>query len=58
MVIIVGLLLIAVLSSSVPGLWVRRVLEKYSEPADRYAGTGAQLARHLLNKHGLENVVG
>ena len=39
-----------------PGLWVQRVLEKYSEPADRYAGTGAQLARHLLNKHGLESV--
>lgn len=39
-----------------PGLWVRRVLEKYSQPADRYAGTGAQLARHLLNKHGLESV--
>ena len=39
-----------------PGIWVRRVLEKYSLPADRYAGTGAQLARHLLNKHGLESV--
>lgn len=39
-----------------PGLWVRRVLDRYSQPADRYAGTGAQLARHLLNKHGLESV--
>jgi Zn-dependent membrane protease YugP len=39
-----------------PGLWVRRVLERYSSPADRYAGTGAQLARYLLNKHGLETV--
>lgn len=39
-----------------PGLWVKRVLEKYSLPADRYAGTGAQLARHLLNKHGLDAV--
>ena len=39
-----------------PGLWVKRVLEKCSLPADRYAGTGAQLARHLLNKHGLEDV--
>jgi Zn-dependent membrane protease YugP len=39
-----------------PGIWVRRVLEKYSLPADRYAGTGAQLARHLLNKNGLEAV--
>jgi Zn-dependent membrane protease YugP len=39
-----------------PGLWVRRVLERYSSPADRYAGTGAQLARYLLNKHGLQSV--
>ena len=55
MAIIVILLLVLVLVFG-PGLWVRRVLEKYSEPADRYAGTGAQLARHLLNKHGLESV--
>ncbi len=39
-----------------PGIWVQRVLAKYSVPADRYSGTGAQLARHLLNKNGLENV--
>jgi Zn-dependent membrane protease YugP len=39
-----------------PGLWVRRVLERYSEPADRYKGTGAQLARHLLDRHGLGDV--
>ena len=55
MAIIVILLLVLVLVFG-PGLWVRRVLDKYSEPADRYAGTGAQLARHLLNKHGLESV--
>jgi hypothetical protein len=35
---------------------VQRVLERYSLPADRYSGTGAQLARHLLDKHGLSNV--
>ena len=39
-----------------PGLWVRRVLERYSNPADRYAGTGAQLARYLLDKLGMQNV--
>jgi Zn-dependent membrane protease YugP len=32
------------------------VLEKYSEPADRYSGTGADLARHLLDKNGLNAV--
>ena len=55
MAIIVVLLLIAILIFG-PGLWVRRVLERYSAPEDRYSGTGAQLARHLLNKHGLESV--
>ena len=40
-----------------PSLWVQRVLAKYSKPEDRYAGTGAELARHLLDKHGLESVV-
>ena len=39
-----------------PGIWVQRVLKKYSEPDDRYAGTGASLARHLLDKHGLQAV--
>lgn len=39
-----------------PGLWVRRVMEKYSLPEDRYSGTGAQLARHLLDKSGLDAV--
>ena len=39
-----------------PGLWVRRVMDRYSEPADRYSGTGATLARHLLDKSGLDSV--
>jgi Zn-dependent membrane protease YugP len=39
-----------------PGLWVRRVIERYSQPPDRYAGTGAQLARFLLNKLGMQHV--
>lgn len=39
-----------------PGIWVKRVLARYSEPADRYTGTGAQLARHLLDKNGLSAV--
>ncbi len=52
-IVLLALLLVLVFG---PGLWVRRVLERYSTPADRYAGTGAQLARHLLNKHGLDSV--
>ena len=39
-----------------PGVWVRRVLDRYSEPDDRYSGTGAQLARHLLDQQGLHEV--
>ena len=39
-----------------PGLWVQRVLAKYSKPEDRYSGTGADLARLLLDKNELQAV--
>jgi len=41
-----------------PGLWVRHVLGKYEQPADRYRdrGSGAELARHLLDRFGLSDV--
>jgi len=39
-----------------PGVWVQHILSRYSKPADRYSGTGAQLARHLLDKHGMQSV--
>ncbi len=39
-----------------PGLWVRRVMQRYHEPADRYPGTGADLAVHLLKRYGLAHV--
>lgn len=39
-----------------PSLWVRYILKKYSRPEDRYSGTGAELARHLLDRHGLQSV--
>ena len=41
-----------------PGVWVRHVLSKYSLPADRYraSGTGADLARHLLDRFELRDV--
>lgn len=39
-----------------PGFWVRYVLKRYSAPEDRYSGTGAQLARHLLDQHDLQQV--
>jgi Zn-dependent membrane protease YugP len=48
------LLIVAVVFG--PGLWVQRVLQRYSHPADRYSGTGAQLARKLLDARGLTDV--
>ena len=55
MIIAVIILVILVIVFG-PGIWVQRVLDRYSVPADRYSGTGAQLARHLLDKHGLQSV--
>lgn len=52
--LVIGLVILLLVFG--PGLWVRRVLERYSEPADRYPGTGAELARHLLGKLGLPAV--
>ncbi len=40
----------------IPRMWDRRDLERYGEPADRYSGSGAQLARHLLDLHDLQDV--
>jgi uncharacterized protein len=39
-----------------PGLWVKHVLAKYATPADRYRGSGAELARYLLDQQGLATV--
>ncbi len=53
------LLLIAVIVLALvfgPGLWVRHVLDKYSQPEDRYPGTGGELARHLLDGLGMKHV--
>jgi len=52
--LVIALIVIAVVFG--PGIWVQRVLERYAQPADRYKGSGAQLARHLLNKNGLSEV--
>lgn len=52
--VIIAVLLLALVFG--PGIWVRRVIERYSNPPDRYAGTGAQLARFLLDKLGMQHV--
>jgi len=52
--IIIALLVLAVVVG--PGLWVRQVMNKYSTPEDRYSGTGAELARYLLDNLGMQSV--
>ncbi len=52
--LVFGIILLSIVF--LPGIWVQRVLSTYSEPADRYAGTGAQLARHLLDHYGMQSV--
>lgn len=39
-----------------PGWWVRNVMARYSNPQDRYDGTGGELARYLLDAHNLQDV--
>lgn len=52
--ILPGMILLALVFG--PGLWVKHVLARYSTPADRYKGSGAQLARTLLDQNGLSGV--
>lgn len=56
MTILIFILLILIIVFG-PGIWVARVIDRYSVPADRYPGTGAQLARDLLDRRGLHHVV-
>jgi len=55
MVILIGLVAVLAIVFG-PGLWVRRVLARYSEPAERYEATGAEIARRLLDRNGLTGV--
>ncbi len=52
--LVFGLIILGIVF--LPGVWVQHVLSKYAEPADRYAGNGAQLARFLLDKQGMQTV--
>lgn len=52
--LIPALLIIALVFG--PGMWVQRVLSRYSRPQDRYSGNGAELARHLLDQNDLQHV--
>ena len=39
-----------------PQFWAKRTFARYSKPQDHFPGTGGELARHLLNKNGLEHI--
>ena len=53
-ILIIALLVLFIVFG--PGIWVQRVLSRYSKPEDRYSGTGAELARHLLDESALQHV--
>ncbi|MEM1081489.1 MAG: zinc metallopeptidase [Pseudomonadota bacterium] len=53
--VLLGLLLIGAVVV-LPGWWVKRVMKQYAQPTDRYPGSGGELARHLLDRLGLEQV--
>lgn len=50
LIIILLLLIIA------PGIWVKRVMERYHRPGDRYGHNGGETARRLLDSLGLAQV--
>ncbi len=52
-ILVIGIVILAVV---LPSWWVRRVMARYDQPADRYPSTGAELARHLLDEQGLDKV--
>ena len=39
-----------------PQLWTRRVFARHSMPRPDYPGTGAELARHLLDRLDLQHI--
>lgn len=52
------LLLIVLVAALIflPSLWVKSVLKKYKQPDDLFPGTGGELAEHLLERLGIDNV--
>jgi uncharacterized protein len=54
LLLLIGLGLLALVF--IPGLWVKHVMSKYSQPADRYQGTGGELARYILDQLNISEV--
>ena len=53
MIVIVLILLVVVFA---PSLWVRWVMSGYSQDIEGMPGTGGELAKHLIERFGLESV--
>jgi len=53
---IIALLLVLLMLMVGPGLWVKRVMTRYSRPPDRYDHSGAETARRLLDALQLADV--
>ena len=53
-ILIIIVLLVAVVAG--PQVWIKRVMRRYSKPADRYEVCGAETARRLLDAAGLHSV--
>ena len=51
--ILVILLLVLIIG---PGVWVKRVMERYHQPPNRYGRSGSETARRLLDSLGLDKV--
>ncbi|MEZ5588106.1 MAG: zinc metallopeptidase [Sedimenticolaceae bacterium] len=50
-------LLLVLTAIFLPQVWVQRVLARYNrDPEPNFPGTGCELARHLLNRFGLDDV--
>lgn len=53
--VILGILLLLVIYG--PQFWARTTFKRYNKPSPHFPGTGGELARHLLDKFELHNVL-
>ena len=52
--VVIGIIVLAVLIG--PQLWIKYVFNKYRRHREEYAGTGGELARHLLDHFDMKDV--
>jgi Zn-dependent membrane protease YugP len=55
-ILIIGLVLMLALAFG-PSIWIRRVMAQHADDRPDFPGTGAELARHLLDQASLQAVV-